>query len=262
MADQSPKGKRRLNNAKGYDVEATVASAVGEPLRKYAPSGWVEMPITRQSQWAGGGANVAIGQPMFFSPMHTPQNWQIAQKRKEVYQWARFYYENEPKVAAGVDFYSQFPMNGFELECRNKKVRVYYENLVKELRLAYWLKLISHEYFLIGDECDHCGGSGQLKSGKPCNHPDGRFKNITILNPDFIEVEDSPIPGPKAMYMIPDDNLKRLVQRREPRKDFERLPKTTEAWIYLSMFSLMCRRRQIEPKTSVRELRGVTRTRI
>jgi very-short-patch-repair endonuclease len=232
MSDDSPKGRRRLANAKGFGaVEAAAGQAVENSLRKYAPSGYVEMPITRNSQFAGGGANVAITQPMFFSPLHTPQNWQIAQKRKEVYQWARFYYENEPKVAAGVDFYAQFPMNGFELECRNKKVRVYFENLVKELKLSFWLKLISHEYFLLGDvfpfltiECDHCGGSGVLKSGKPCNHPDGRFKNITILNPDFIEVEDSPFPGAKSMYLIPEDNLKRLVQRRQPRKEFERIP--------------------------------------
>ena len=43
----------------------------------------------------GGNAGTIFTQPMFFSPLHTPQNWQIASKRKEVYQW--FYNDQEAK---------------------------------------------------------------------------------------------------------------------------------------------------------------------
>ena len=56
-------------------------------------------------------ARVVYGQPQFFSPVHTPINWQIPSKRKEIYQWSRFYYMNEPKVASALDFYSLFPIN-------------------------------------------------------------------------------------------------------------------------------------------------------
>lgn len=227
MPDETPKGRRRLANAKGQTAHENNNSG----QRKFAPSGLTHQPITRNAQFAGGGANVAISQPMFFSPLHTPQNWQIASRRKEIYQWARFYYENEPKVAAGVDFYAQFPMNGFEVECKNKQIRRYYENLVKELKLNYWLKLVSHEYFLLGDvfpfleiECKHCGGRGRLPNGKPCNHPDGKFKSITILNPDFIEIEDSPFPEQRALKMVPDDAIKKIVATGEPRAVYDRIP--------------------------------------
>jgi hypothetical protein len=57
----------------------------------------VNVPITKAAQYMGGNASTIFTQPMFFSPLHTPQSWQIASKRKEVYQWSRFYYENEPK---------------------------------------------------------------------------------------------------------------------------------------------------------------------
>ena len=363
MPDDSAKGKRRLANAKGHTVEDTSKNS---GLQKYTTSGNVSMPITRQAQYAGGGANIAMAQPMFFSPLHTPQNWQIASKRKEVFQWARFYYENEPKVAAGVDFYcfdpstqilmadgeqkaicaikegdlvrshdgsvnviekvhvrdadetmlniafdasedsllvtenhsifiyiddkiqeisakslkegdllvyyadeakpskirsiksydyagkvydltvknshtyianrvgvhnSQFSMNGFTLECKSAKIRKYFEELVKDLKLNYWLKLISHEYFLLGDvfpfleiECKHCGGSGRTKSGKPCNHPDGKFKRLIILNPDYVEVEDSPFPDQRQLKLIPDEGLKKTVMTREPKHIYDRLP--------------------------------------
>lgn len=235
MPDPTPRGKKRLANAKGHTVQGAVPSG---NISNYTAGAIVSHPITRFSQYAGSGANVAITQPMFFSPMHTPQNWQIASKRKEIYQWARFYYENEPKVAAGVDFYAQFPMNGFELQCKSKGIQRYFEDLIKTLRLNYWLAIISHEYFLIGDvfpflsiECKKCGGRGQLKNGDVCNHPDGRFKTITVLNPDYLEVQDTLFPERPMITMIPDDTMKKVVQTQQPREQFERLPKEMIALI-------------------------------
>src|SRR4051812_12526970 len=61
-----------------------------------------------------GQSTTVHTQPQFYSPMTTAQNWQIPVHRKNIYQWARYFYENEPKVAAAIDFYSQFSMNGFE----------------------------------------------------------------------------------------------------------------------------------------------------
>jgi very-short-patch-repair endonuclease len=231
MADPSPRGRRRQANAKGHTVTGASKNSGTIPSTQYAPGGAERLPITRFAQYAGSGANVAITQPMFFSPLHTPQNWQIASKRKEVYQWARFYYENEPKVAAGVDFYAQFPMNGFQLQCKNKTVQRYFEDLVLTLRLNYWFAIISHEYHLIGDvfpflsiECKQCHGRGVLRNGDPCNHPDGRFKSITVLNPDYVEVKDSLFPDRPEIVMIPDDTMKKVIATKEPRHQYERLP--------------------------------------
>lgn len=217
--------KRKIGIAKGFNTERIAKK------NNYSSSGSEYLPITRTSQFAGSGANVAISQPMFFSPMFTPQAWQIASRRKEIYQWARFFYENEPKVAAGVDFYSQFPMNGFTLECRDKKILSYFEEVAKDLKLLQWMKLISHEYYLLGDvfpfltiDCPHCGGLGSKSNGKPCNHPDGKFKSITVLNPDYIDVEDSPFPSQRKIFLVPNEELKKTVLTREPKHVYDRLP--------------------------------------
>ncbi len=180
----------------------------GDSTGKAPPSGFapsmavMAKPHTHINKYgqvlSGGGITQAP--PMFFSPLHTPQNWQIAAKRREVYQWARFWYENEAKVAAGVDFYSQFPINGFKLECKSKKVLKYYEKIVKKLRIEKICTMISHERFLLGDvfpfkeiECPHCGGSGYLPDGTACTHPGGNIKRIIILNPESIEVTKKPV---------------------------------------------------------------------
>ena len=71
--------------AKGHTVLGTTqkdGAATG-----YGKGDTVSVPLTRAAQAIGGGASVTMTQPMFFSPLHTPQNWQIASKRREIYQW-------------------------------------------------------------------------------------------------------------------------------------------------------------------------------
>jgi len=163
--------------------------------------------------------SVQFSQPTFFSPVYTPINWQIPSKRREQYQWLRFFYENEPRVAAALDFYARFPMSsGFELECKDRHVKNYFDNLNKKLDLERWLRLISHEVHLMGDcfpflevQCDICGGADPL-----CDHEGGSFKRLIVLNPDFVEVFTNPLTPNNSIMLIPDDELKDLVRKRGP----------------------------------------------
>ena len=190
LSDNSPENRRRIVAASG-GYQTNDVSTDKKSSNKYAHSTTASLPITKNAQYAGAGANVAMSQPMFFSPLHTPQNWQIASRRREIMQWARFYYMNEPKVAAGVDFYANFSMNGFKLECKSRKVLKYYERLAEKLELSEKLNAISHEYFLLGDvfpfteiECPHCHGGNRTPDGDLCNHPDGSFKSIKLICPN------------------------------------------------------------------------------
>lgn len=205
----------------------------------YVSSSVVNVPITKAAQFAGAGANVIMTQPMFFSPLHTPQNWQIASKRKEVYQWARFYYENEPKVAAGIDFYSQFPINGMKLECKSKKVLRFYERLVEKIDLMYWLRMISHQRFLLGDvfvmteiACPHCNGTGIDKdTHEVCNHADGTISKITVMNPDWIEVMKTPISQEPQIVLLPDEEIQRVIATKQPKFLYDQIPENIKAQI-------------------------------
>jgi len=310
-------------------------------------------------------SQVIYTQPQFYSPLHTPQNWQIPQKRRECAQWYRYFYENEPKVAAGIDFYcftpqmqvlmadgkrkaissikpgdlvrshdgssnkvirrmkrqakkevvlgikivgmrttlrctpehelltesgnitfvqagglkagdclltpkpflyrkireikrrsysgplydleienshsyvvngiachnSSFPINGFETQCEDSAVKSYFDNLNKKLNLDHWLKMISKEYFMIGDvfpfleiECSECRGSGVSKKGEPCNHPGGTFRRIVIMNPDSIDVQTNVLADEPVITMLPDEDLKRIVWHKRPKAIYDKLP--------------------------------------
>ena len=200
----------------------------------HQPEPWVKTAQTT-------GVSNMMTQPMWFSPLHTPQNWQIASKRREIYQWCRFFYENEPKVAAAIDFYSRFPMNGFRLECSNRKILKFFEHkVVKRLKLNELFKQVSSEYFMMGDvfihtdvQCPVCEGSAvDPDTGEMCNHPGGIFSKIIALNPDWMEVQRSVLaPDDPAIVMIPDEELKRIVFYKQPKYIYDRIPDSVKALV-------------------------------
>jgi very-short-patch-repair endonuclease len=218
---------RRTQSGSGDSIK-TGTSGGTSSLNQVVPltkGGVVSIPQAyKKAQYAGGmgmGMNTLMASPQIFSPLHTPQQWQIATKRREQYQWCRHWYENEPKVAAAIDFYSQFPMNGFTLECGKSAIRKYYEHLGRKLQLNKWLKYISHEYYLIGDvfpfmsiDCPVCGGAGQDRRGYNCAHKGGTFKRMILQNPDFIEIQKNPLDEKSQIFMLPDDQLRMIVEKQ------------------------------------------------
>jgi len=162
--------------------------------------------------------------------VRVPPTYTITANGVSIYQ-CRFYYSNEPKVAACIDFLSQFPLNGFVLECKSKKVLKYFERLFKRIKLEYWLKAISFEYYLLGDvypfvetECSKCGGSGYLPDGSSCDHMGGTIQRIKILNPDWITVHNNPIADEPVFTLEPDDELKQIITQKFPREIYDKLP--------------------------------------
>jgi len=186
---------------------------------------------------AGDSASAMYTQPIYYSPLHTPQTWQIPSKRREVYMWCRFWYEMEPKVGASIDIYRDLSMKGIINVCENPHIKAYYDEFVKKVKLNYWLKMIAHEYFLLGDvfpflelQCEKCGGSGTDKSsGQPCNHKGGEFSNLTLLNPDYVEVEQTVFTGDASptIYLTPDPQLKQIVWNQHPKEQYDRIPEST-----------------------------------
>lgn len=53
----------------------------------YAMSELVSTPFSKTAQ-VTSDVNTIYTNPMWFSPLHTPQSWQVASKRREIYQWS------------------------------------------------------------------------------------------------------------------------------------------------------------------------------
>ena len=207
------------------------------PSQNYAPTTSVNAFGGGMQRFAASTASAGIvyGQPQFFSPVHTPINWQIPSKRLEIYQWCRFFYENEPKVASSIDFYSSYPMNDYEHECKEPSVKNHFDKLKKKLELSKWLRLMSHEIHKLGDcfpfieiECEHCHGVGRV-GDEICEHEGGTVRRIVILNPDYVEVYSTSIDPEPMIALKPDEELINMVQRKTP--GYERLTPEVRALV-------------------------------
>lgn len=142
----------------------------------------------------------------------------------------RFFVENEPKVAAAIQFYSEFPQQGFELQCPDPKIKRYYEELNKRLNLNYWLPIISAEYYLLGDvfpfltvNCPKCYGTGVL-GDKECDHKGGTFTKLHIWNPDWIDVKEDSLFNEPYIQLKPNEEMRRLVMDKQPLHIYNRIP--------------------------------------
>lgn len=139
----------------------------------------------------------------------------------------RFFYENEPKVASAIDFYSSFPMSNWTHECSNLKVKKYFDNFKSRLQLAEKSRLISHEVHLLGDcfpmteiSCPLCNGSGR-NGDEICEHEGGTISRVTILNPDYMDIYTSPLSPEPVLALRPDEELITMVAKKMP--GYERL---------------------------------------
>lgn len=226
-----------------YDRLIRRSSTTINQAQSAAYQNHLQMTPTAQfsSNWGGvhfnalpGSGGMVTAAPSFYSPLHTASNWQIPQKRQEVYVWCRFFATMEPKVAAALDYYSQFPVaKGFDNICEDKIVEEFFNEVCRKINLTKWLPIIAYEYFAMGDvfpflsiDCPHCGGGGQKQDGTPCDHEGGTFSGLTIMNPDYVEVRRIGQIDHEAIFMIPDENLMNVIRRQEPREIYDRIPQS------------------------------------
>ena len=177
-------------------------SAARQPNNRAANRNWAELRTARGIGPSGGRyaqmstnvVNNTTTAPNFYSPFLTPSSFQIPSTRKEIYLWANWWRNNEPKVAAAINFYTNFPFNGWKLECKSNVVKDYFEKLIEKLNFQKWLPEISKVYHLLGDafvllsiDCPHCHGSNwDEDKNQECQHDGASWKSISILNPDNV----------------------------------------------------------------------------
>ena len=217
----------------------TIGAREHPTIRSARSSSDVKRDIRARYAFVNGGQNTITTAPNFYTPFTTPSSFQIPTNRIEEYLWAQWFFDNEPAVAASIEFYTDFPLSGFELECGNSKVLEFYQQMVKDLDFARLLPLISQEYHLRGDvfvyaslDCEHCGGTGvDQDTHEPCEHLGAKWKSITLLNPTQVELSPSMMDMQPIYYYMPDEGMKKVVQERKPIATYKSIPDAIKAYI-------------------------------
>lgn len=144
----------------------------------------------------------------------------------------RFFAQNNPTVAASLRFYSQFPFHGYDHVINDPIRKEYFDELRKRLKIDKYIQMLSSEYFTMGDAfafvsflCPTCGGIGWTPDGEVCPHEGGSIGGITILNPDWIEVMQSPFSlGDPIINLMPGPDIKQIITSKKPPEIYNRFP--------------------------------------
>ena len=176
--------------------------------------------------------NTVTTAPNFYSPFLTPSSFQIPNARREVYLWANWWRNNEPKIAAAINFYTNYPFSGWKLECSSSYVKDYFEKLVESLNFQKWLPEISKTYHLLGDsfvllslDCPHCHGSNwDDDKNQECQHDGATWKSISILNPDSVIKTPGMVDQPGSYAYRPSAEEIRIVNERHPKEIYDTIP--------------------------------------
>ena len=236
------------SQATGQRLAGTATDYIGDPSGCYAKvmtastrgfnRSLVFAEGQRTAQFNGGGGggmsmNSNVTAPKFFYPSLSGTAFQLPTDRRTGYQYASWYAKREPKIAAGIEFYKNFPLSGFKLECPSSYVKDYYEKLFKKLRLKKWLPLISQEYHRLGDcvvftsmECEHCQGDPSYTNdkGDPCEHHGATWGSISILDPSFVECHGRFMGQDPVYYYTPTDDMIKVVTERQPQAVYDAIP--------------------------------------
>jgi hypothetical protein len=154
----------------------------------------------------------------FYDPMFNYTNVMSPKSIKQKNRYYRYYYDTDEFVASILELHAELPYSDFELELDDPLILREFQDCTDELKLVTGLTGKTLEYNKIGEIFLH----------HPFDEATGRIKHCITLNPDFMEISHTPYLDDGYIYeLMPDDQLKRLVNSSEPEDQLlkKRLPK-------------------------------------
>ena len=171
------------------------------------------------------GMDVQRNAPLFNDPRYTSSTLSIPTDNRTLHGLYRFFTETDPIVGASLKMHSELPLADVGLgQCEDSGVQQHYDAMWEKINGVKLLTDIVSEMYEIGD-----------------SFPFGAFDEATymwdqfaILNPDYVKVDSTWVNQKPLIKLIPDENLKRIVQSRSPRFIFEQLPPEVVRYVLFS----------------------------
>lgn len=167
---------------------------------------------------AGGDTYAAI--PRFYDPMEywdlSGLPWNMADEghRHKLHKWLRLFYATHYLVPILIDIFTRFPLVGMELECKDKDLTKFYEDLFfDQLNYPEFLVQLGREYWCVGEAFPLGSFDEDL----------GVWEREELLNPENIVIENYPLLGSKELKIHPPEYLRKLAQTKSPPKEYKML---------------------------------------
>lgn len=184
------------------DTVAGFATSSSKPLYKTASTAGT---ISSSSGWGGGGGTVRQA-PEVYSPLWLNSNLNLPRDRVTINAWSRSFFALNPMVHNAITLHSTYPIAKLNIKCKDQKVEKFFNEMIEEIDLMNVCSMVAQEYWTIGEAFPYA----ELDQSK------GRWSNIMILNPDYVNVQRSVISAEPIISLRPDENLKRVVFGNKP----------------------------------------------
>lgn len=224
MTVQGPGDTNRLTHSGGDDV-------LTEMRRNRRVAG-----LRKQGMSAGDvNMSMATGRPrdpmFYWRQNNIPYDVTRDDELKKIRAFCRLLYLTHPVVAACIDIFSKFPLQGMDFECKDEQLTDFYGSLFfDDLDYNNFLLDVGREYWITGE-------AWPLGSW---NEVLGIWDDEELLSPDDVEIEKSPfLKEPRYLIRLP-ETLRKVIQERSPRWEYEALMRSyPELAAYSSENSLM-----------------------
>jgi hypothetical protein len=178
----------------------------------------VAHPNFRRTATAGlagsGGASVIRAPARPYHPLFSsPDRLQLPVQLAQLNQYWRLFYNVDPVIGGAIDMHGDMPWSGAYLIMdepgdESQTILHAYEDMLNQTELLSWLPKMTREYLIIGEIFPFCFWDDK----------EGIFTHITLHNPDYVEVVDSPlIDDDPILTLRPSQDLRRILQSTDPR---------------------------------------------
>lgn len=199
-----------------------------QEVARVEPDGRVSAPrLTEEQLYAGQGVrklgNTGSGyayqsdvysgsefmMPPIKNPLLSPTNFYLPHSLIELNAWIRYFDRFHPIVGNAIDMHSTVPFSRFQLTgIGDSHVQQFYEDMCDELNLFRRILEVSREYELIGEAFPFAYWDEEMNA----------FSDITILNPDYVEVRGLKIAGAKGLRyeLVVGEELRQFIMSEDP----------------------------------------------
>ena len=157
----------------------------------------------------GGGASSMMRSPArkFYDPELTNTAIYLPKNRTTINRWCRWYFVHDGMINAVLKTHSTLPFSAARFQVDDPMIQRTIEESVEETKLFTRLTDMALEYLIIGEVYPHLIWDGNS----------GMWKHITIHNPDFIEVTESPFVDQEVVVELkPNEELRAIVHSTKP----------------------------------------------
>ena len=155
--------------------------------------------------WRGSNDTVRqMGE--IYSPLWLNSNLSLPRDRGTINAWSRAFFALNPIVHNAITLHSTYPIAKLSIKSKNEKVEKFFSQMIEEIDLINVCCQAAQEYWVLGEVFVY----GELDEAK------GRWSRLTILNPDYVNVQRTVSAAEPIISLRPDENLKRVVFGNKP----------------------------------------------